>query len=72
VLYCTTTLAVCYCFYGTPWLVFKFIERQPYYRKSMKEQVFMLRLVMSQFLVVLFIPCLYNMLLVLYAPVGYR
>jgi ABC-type Na+ efflux pump permease subunit len=46
IMYITSTAGVLYCFYATPWLTFKFLEREKFYLKSVREQVYMNRLVL--------------------------
>ncbi len=44
ILYITTTALVFFAFYVTPWLVFKSIEVEQHYLKSMKESHYLKRL----------------------------
>lgn len=67
-MYITTTLGVVYCFYATPWLTFKFLEKEKFYLKSAREQTYMHRLVLQLFFVVLIVPMFFNYVLVRYSP----
>ena len=71
-LYATITAVVYYCFYGAPWMTFKFMEKEPFYLKSAREKIYMSRLVMQQLSVVVLIPFIYNYMLVKWSPTGYR
>jgi hypothetical protein len=37
IMYVTSTACVVYCFYTMPWLTFKFLEREKFYLKSVRE-----------------------------------
>jgi hypothetical protein len=68
IMYITTTLGVVYCFYATPWLTFKFLEKEKFYLKSAREQTYMHRLVLQLLFVVLIVPMFFNYVLVRYSP----
>lgn len=71
-LYFTTTMFVVFCFYATPYLVYKSVEQEKYALKSLREKAFMRRLVIIEILNVLIIPVCFNVLLVFFGPKGYR
>ena len=61
-----------FCFYATPYLVYNSVEKEKYALKSLREKAFMRRLVIIEIVNVLIIPVCFNILLVLFAPAGYR
>lgn len=71
-LYLTTCMFVGFCFYATPYLVYNSVEKEKYALKSLREKAFMRRLVIIEIVNVLIIPVCFNILLVLFAPAGYR
>lgn len=72
ILYFTTTASVVYCILGIPWLTFKYLETEKFYLKSIREKVFMYRLVLQLIFVLIVVPTLYNYILVTYSPYGFR
>ena len=68
----TSTAIVFFCFYCTPWLVFSALQRENHFLKSMKESTYMQRLIVAELFSVILIPIIYDLLLVHYAPEGYR
>jgi hypothetical protein len=72
IMYLTTTVAIVYTIYGTPWLTFKFLEKEKFYLKSSREQTYMERLVLQLFFVVIVVPMIFNYILVRFSPEGFR
>ena len=68
----TSTVIVFFCFYCTPWLVFRAMQTETHYLKSMRESIYMRRLVLTELFNVIFIPILVHFLLMQFAPDGYR
>ena len=71
-LYITTSMMVLFSFYATPYLVFQSIQKEKYALKSSREKAYMRRLVIIEIMNVFVIPILFNILIVVYGPEGYR
>jgi hypothetical protein len=72
ILYMTSTTIVLFAFYGTPWLVFKSVDAEQHYLKSMKESFYMTRLSMLQIMNVIILPIIFNIVFCKLVPDGYR
>ena len=72
IMYATTTCALFYSFYGTPWITFQILEREKFYLKSKREQSFVRRLVLQLIFVVILVPMTFNWLIVTQSPAGFR
>lgn len=70
--YLTTTTGLLYCIFGTPYLTFKILEREKFYLKSEREKVYMQRLMLQLLFVVIIVPMIFNIILVMASPPGFR
>jgi hypothetical protein len=53
-------------------MTFKFLEKEKFYLKSMRERVYMQRLVVQLLFVTIVVPALFNYILVRFSPPGFR
>jgi hypothetical protein len=72
ILYVSTTLLVLFNFYATPYLIFSSLKRERLAQKTLHEKSFMRRLVVNEIINILFLPIVFNILLVKFAPDNYR
>ena len=72
ILYATTTLHVIFSFYVTPHLVFNSVQGETLAQKSHRESSYMRRLMIIEILNVFILPIIFNIMLVVWHPEGYR